>query len=119
MFPDVKLEKDAVTDPRICVAGMEGELPDFQLNDFNFYDKEGHMVALDANLIESGKEIKFSGIVRSEFLEDTDGLAILDAGPIKEWWITGFKPDEEMKVSTCYYIQGVSVSIVFLPRITF
>ena len=71
------------------------------------------MVALDANLIESGKEIKFSGIVRSEFLEDTDGLAILDAGPIKEWWITGFKPDEEMKVSTCSYTQGDSVSIGF------
>ena len=105
-------------DPRICVEGGEGELPDFLLNEFSFYDKEGHMVALDANLIESGKEIKFSGIVKSEFIEDA-GLAILDAGPIKEWWITGFKPDEEMKVSTCYYIQGVSVSIVFLPRITF
>ena len=90
-------------DPRICVEGAEGELPDFLLNEFSFYDKEGHMVALDANLIESGKEIKFSGIVKSEFIEH-DGLAILDAGPIKEWWITGFKPDEEMKVSNLIYI---------------
>ena len=55
-FPDINLEKNAVIDPRICVEGGEGELPDFLLNEFSFYDKEGHMVALDANLIESGKE---------------------------------------------------------------
>ena len=42
-------EKLAVVDPRIYVDGME--IGEFLLDQFSFYDKEGHMVALDAKLI--------------------------------------------------------------------
>ena len=40
-------EKKAVTDPRIQVSGMDsGELPDFLLEEFSFYDKKGKWVVI-------------------------------------------------------------------------
>ena len=83
---EVMSEEDAVTDDRICVEGLdEDALPDYLLNDFTLYDKEGHLVALDAHthLIEKGMEIKFSGIIKS-FCKDHPGIPVLDAGPIGE-----------------------------------
>ena len=74
------------------------QLPDFVLNDFSFYDKERHLVALDANLVEEGKEIRFSGVIKSDF-KDNSGIPVLNGGPITGWWLTGFLSDESMKVA--------------------
>ena len=56
------------------------------------------MVALDANLIESGKEVKFSGIVKSQFMENS-GIPVINAGTVDSWWITGYLPEEEIKIA--------------------
>ena len=96
---EILSEIESVKDPRICIEGMDDDqLPDYLLNEFSFYDKEGHLVALDANLVEKGKEIRFSGVVKSDF-KDNPGIPVLNAGPITGWWITGFLPDETMKVA--------------------
>ena len=77
-------EVEAVRDNRICVEGLdEDSLPDYFLNDFTFYDKEGHLVALDAhtNLIEKGTQIKFSSIIKSEFKEYSGKSLYLMSNP--------------------------------------
>ena len=56
------------------------------------------MVALDANLIETGKEVKFSGVVKSQFMENA-GIPVVNAGNVDSWWITGYLPEEEIKIA--------------------
>ena len=56
------------------------------------------MVTLDANLIETGKEVKFSGLVKSQFMEHA-GIPVVNAGTVDSWWITGYLPEEEIKIA--------------------
>jgi hypothetical protein len=69
----------------LCIDGCD-EIQNFELDDFAFYDKNNHLVPLDAGLIEKDVQVSFSGYVKSPFVEDDNpGLYIQDAGPVKQW----------------------------------
>jgi hypothetical protein len=56
----------------ITFAGADNEdTPQYKLTGFTVYDKAGHAVPFDTDLIESGKEIFFSGFLKNVFAEVT------------------------------------------------
>ena len=64
--------------------GMETTMQ-YKVTHFTVYDKEGHIVPFDTNLIEKNKNIYFSGYLKHLTCEDPgieDGVAVFDCGPI-------------------------------------
>ncbi len=56
----------------IIFSGADNEdTPQYKLTGFTVYDKAGHAVPFDTDLIESGKEIFFSGFLKNVFAEVT------------------------------------------------
>ena len=56
----------------ITFPGADNEdTPQYKLTGFTVYDKAGHAVPFDTDLIESGKEIFFSGFLKNVFAEVT------------------------------------------------
>eukprot|EP00095_Tigriopus_kingsejongensis_P000286 maker-scaffold253_size237113-snap-gene-1.26 protein:Tk00286 transcript:maker-scaffold253_size237113-snap-gene-1.26-mRNA-1 annotation:"dna cytosine-5-methyltransferase 1" len=77
-------DSDALEDPRQY----------YRVTQFNFYDREGHLVALDQGVVETGKELLFSGflkVVTDDSPLADDGIPVRDAGPLEQWWIHGFE----------------------------
>lgn len=89
-------ELKATQDSRITVDGLDDmeERQHFHLVDYSMYDKVGHLVPLDANLIEKGCQVYFCGEIRALYDEKSSGVEVVDGGPITGWWITGLFSDE-------------------------
>lgn len=69
----------------------------YKLTHFTVYDKQGHIVPFDTNLIEKNKEIFFSGYLKHLTCEDPGiegGVPVFDCGPINAWWNAGFDGGE-------------------------
>ena len=70
----------------------------WKMSDFAIYDINNHLIPLDSGLIESKRVNLFiSGVARG--VGDEKSLAILKAGPMINWSMTGFGSDEDIKVS--------------------
>ena len=68
------------------------------MSDFAIYDVNNHLIPLDSGLIESKRVNLFiSGVARG--VGDEKSLPIFKAGPMVNWSMTGFGPDEDIKVS--------------------
>jgi hypothetical protein len=69
MEPDLDLQHCPLF---ITFVGADNEdTPQYKLTGFTVYDKAGHAVPFDTDLIESGKEIFFSGFLKNVFAEVT------------------------------------------------
>ena len=80
------------------VEPNEDDLPLFFLTNYFLYDSANHLVALDSQLIENGKTVKFSGNAKLVDIDPENpegGLAVAQIGPITEWWVTGYNDDEK------------------------
>nr|ALB00263.1 DNA (cytosine-5)-methyltransferase [Tigriopus japonicus] len=84
-------EEDMMEDPRQY----------YRLTDFQFYDREGHLVPLDRGVIENDKEVMFSGYLKvitddSPLIEN--GVAVFDGGPLEQWWAYGFEKGSQLTI---------------------
>ena len=92
-----------MSDPRLSlfdddVEGMSEETPQYKVTSITVYDKAGHIVPFDTDLIEKNKEIFFSGYLKHLTCEDpsiNDGIPVYDCGPIGSWWNAGFDGGEK------------------------
>ena len=114
----IKTEREATTDPKFMVEGWEGDqLHDFYIDDFSIYDKNDHLIHLDSDLIKKKVEIKFSGKLKPffSFNEDQETtIPIIDCGPIRQWWLTGYNEGEQMSIGITtehgqYYLKNASI----------
>ena len=68
------------------MAVGEEEHQTWIMDDFSIYDKENHLINLESKLIESKSvQLKISGTVKG--VDGTTQIPILNAGPIKEWYV--------------------------------
>ncbi len=97
MPEDAVPENVALQDPIFEVEGRDEDDPTtLFVRDFSIHDEEGHLVALDAGLIESRKPVYFSGSVRVPFDEDAGGRNVKKAGRISGWWLAGHEHGQQL-----------------------
>ena len=98
----------ALTDDRLSLHGPTSvsevdNLPQYRLTDFCVYDKHRHLTRFDTGIIDNGKDVFFSGVVKSyhDKTEGVDGgVRARGLGPTHEWWIGGF--ESKVSVSGSY-----------------
>ena len=74
-------------------AMEQDTLPQYKITGFTVYCMENHVCRFDTNLIDTGKEIYFSGYVKPVWSEDpsiADGVPAKNIGPIMSWWNAGY-----------------------------
>ena len=91
---NARAEVEGILDPSISISmGEDAEdEPEYKVTQLTCYDKEGHVVRLDTDLIEKNKEIYFSGYLKHLTCDDPsteDGIPVFDCGPIVSWWNSG------------------------------
>ena len=104
----VKTEDEATRDPLVAVQGVDEEdKQQLMLYDFSLYDSLGHLVPINDQLLKrrDGK-LHFNGIVKAPYssAESDDGVLVVGAGPITEWWITGIGKDEKPHIGISTYL---------------
>ena len=91
-----------MTDDRLTLTAKEDggidEQPQFRLTNFSVYDRHRHLTRFDTGLIETNKDLFFSGVVKP--LHDRSpsvdgGVPAKCLGPIFEWWIGGYDDGDE------------------------
>ena len=64
---------------------------------FSVFDKNDHLVDFSTGLIDNNVEIYFNGYLKPLGAENPastqGGVPVVKAGPIVEWWSTGFDKD--------------------------
>ncbi len=115
--PDFEPEAKVILHPRLEVKNTDQERPVLHITGFEVFDKMGHLVQLASGLIERGRDIFISGFVKPVFDSDPDsgvgGIGVDLAGPIQEWWVTGFREEEQDAVGVStrkadYYLRKPS-----------
>ena len=76
----------------VLLLGDEGDImerPQTNITGFSIFDKNGHMCAIDAGLIENDVRIYMSGYLKSICTDsdeiDEESIPVKDVGPIIEW----------------------------------
>ncbi|TRY63131.1 hypothetical protein TCAL_04277 [Tigriopus californicus] len=80
---------------------MEDPRQYYRMTDFQFYDRNGHLVPLDRGVIENDKDVMFSGYLKvvtddSPLVEN--GVAVFDGGPLEQWWAYGFEEGSRLTI---------------------
>ena len=90
-------EFEVLFDPKIFMESSDAmdheSKPSYNVVGFTVYDKEGHVVRFDTDLIEKGKSIYMSGYAKAIYDQDPGiegGLPFKDVGPLVSWWSAGF-----------------------------
>jgi hypothetical protein len=69
----------------------------FDLKNFAFFCDDNHLVPIEAGIIESGKNLSFSGFISPKHNEDVQ-IEVNRSGAVTGFWLTGFDPDEEKMI---------------------
>ena len=128
----------ALTDDRLASTGAANEdsgideQPQFRVSDFCVYDKHRHLTRFDTGLIENGKDLFFSGVVKPMVGGDdatdaasdgVDGVSTKGLGPISEWWIGGYDGGDEAVIwfstsfADYYLVRPAAVYAPFLNAV--
>ncbi|TRY67204.1 hypothetical protein TCAL_02281 [Tigriopus californicus] len=96
-------EAVALQDKSIAVEGSESDRPQAFLADFSVIDARGHVVSFFDGLVDRGKKLYMNGLVKSVFSDPVSesipsGVYVRQAGPIVQWWTTGFNKGENVVI---------------------
>lgn len=87
-----------LTDPILNATALQetnstNEAPQHKITRFDVFADCGHLVSFDSGLIEEGKNVYITGLVKPAVCEndlEVVGIPVNRLGPITEWWFSGF-----------------------------
>nr|ALB00264.1 DNA (cytosine-5)-methyltransferase [Tigriopus japonicus] len=93
-------EAEAIRDKLIAVEGSERDRPQAFLADFSVMDTRGHLVSFWDGLVDRGRKLYMNGLIKSVFSDPDSvlGVYVRQAGPIVQWWTTGFNKGENVVI---------------------